>query len=172
MQIIPQHLHHIKPFLLLSTGILPVSLWSFNGSVQKKEGSWTRTWPTSGLSALLTALPRCLHLCTAAHKSRRVKTYTQVFNLSFFPLDSGAKANWHVLWPPTAMNLEFVIKLRPLPLEGSFRDGLECSQPATSHGHRIPSCEKQKGYFQMVVTGTLTLRPFFCTRTREARCIP
>lgn len=37
MQINPPHQHHVKPFLLLSTGILPVLLSSFNGSVPKKE---------------------------------------------------------------------------------------------------------------------------------------
>lgn len=71
MQIIPPHPHHIKPFLLLSTGILPVLLCSFNGSVQKNERSWDRTWSTSGLSALLTTLPRSLHLCTAAHTKQK-----------------------------------------------------------------------------------------------------
>lgn len=86
-------------------------------------------------------------------QSRRIKTYPQGFSL--FLLYLGTKANCHVPWPPTVMNLEFFIESRPLPLEGSFRDGLECPQPATSHGHRIPSCERQKGHFQIVVAGTL-----------------
>lgn len=153
MQIIPPHLHHIKSFLLLSTGILPVLLCSFNGPVQKNERSWDRTWSTSGLSALLTTLPRSLHLCTAAHKKQK----NQNLPPRFQPLSSilGDQSKLSCAVASRCHESWICYWIKTLTLGGKLQNGLECPQPATSHGHRIPSCEGRKGHFQIVVAGTL-----------------
>lgn len=45
-----------------------------------------------------------LHLCTAAHKKQKSEKLCPIIQPLFFPLGSGTKENWCVLWPPAAMN--------------------------------------------------------------------